>query len=248
MPRAERLSRRLKIRVKRRKGNLLADGWQIALRQLALHFLALCSQSDLRPLVRNTAVGRAGALSGPQSRLAADCRETWTPPIWANLRLHLSRDHLLAGAGQRCVGLTVIEFLAMILLVGGTIRIYLAGEPPRLPVLLARGSEYFWRMVRVSLLFALIAGLVLGWPAMGPRGAARASARGLRRTHDVSLLRRRVPPSFCSLPCCCACGSIWSRSTRYATALLATAVFARQCCPRSGSFSAISGGPSRAFF
>jgi hypothetical protein len=86
------------------------------------------------------------------------------------LALHLSRSHLLTAAARGAGWLTAVEFVALILLVGGTLRIYLAGEPPRLPVLLARGSEYFWRMVRVSLLSAIVTGLILAG-LMAARGA-----------------------------------------------------------------------------
>ncbi len=172
---------RPKFRVKRRDGNLFIDGWQISLRNwhcifwiyvLNLTFGLLSGT----PLLAGLAPYLDHSLASRQ--IAGNLDAAYL----GELGLHLSRDHVLAAAGHGAIGLTAVELLAMILLAGGTIRIYLAGEPPKLPVLLARGSEYFWRMVRVSLLSAAISGVVLA-------GLLWARAALLERAHAVYVER-----------------------------------------------------------
>jgi hypothetical protein len=172
----------VKIRVKRQKSNLLADGWQIALDNWRCIFW-LYVLNLIFGLLSGIPLSAGLAPYLDHSLASRQIAGNLDAAYLGELALHLSRDHLFVGAGSGALGLSVIEFLAMILLVGGTIRIYLVGEPPRLPVLLARGSEYFWRMVRVSLLFALIAGLVLGG-LIWARGAllARANEVYVERT------------------------------------------------------------------
>ena len=147
-------------RVKIRDGNLLVDGWQIALRNWhCICWLYLLNLTFGLLSGMPLSAGLAPYLD--QSLAARQIAGKLDAGYLGELGIHLSQDHVLASAGRGAIGLAVIELLAMILLAGGTIRIYLAGEPPRLPVLLARGSEYFWRMVRVSLLSTLISGLIL---------------------------------------------------------------------------------------
>jgi hypothetical protein len=172
---------RLNFRVKRRDGNLFIDGWQITLRNWRCIFwlyvlnLAFGLLSGI-PLSAGMAPYLDHSLASRQIAGNLDAASL------GELGLHLSRDHVLAATGHGAMGLTAVELLAMILLAGGTIRIYLAGEPPRFPVLLARGCEYFWRMVRVSLLSAVISGVVLA-------SLLWARAALLERAHAVYVER-----------------------------------------------------------
>src|ERR1700677_1937080 len=127
-------------RVKIRDGNLLVDGWQIALRNWhCIFWLYLLNLTFGLLSGMPLSAGLAPYLD--QSLAARQIAGKLDAGYLGELGIHLSRDHVFASAGRGAIGLAVVELLAMILLTGGTIRIYLAGEPPRLPVLLARGSE-----------------------------------------------------------------------------------------------------------
>ena len=69
--------------------------------------------------------------------------------------------HLPGGAPPSFGGLAVFAIVSF-LLVPGVLFCYAAPAPARLSTLLRAGIEHFWRFVRITLLFLVVGGVVLG--------------------------------------------------------------------------------------
>ncbi len=231
---------------KRPLPNLLAQGFQLVLRNWPCVVWALRRQSGLRPACRCTVCRWLGLVPRPQPRGAEDRRHdrpclhhrVGVPPPRRPVFFPWSL-HTAAWVGLlQCLYSFFFSPAAS-----------LCSSLPSHP---AFGSAAWWR----RLLLALCARRTPGRGHLGDHLGCPACHSGRRcwlalmpSTSDAacSFFRPSASSSFCSSPCFCGSGGIWSRSTSYATPWTANAGSTSLCCRRSVCSSATSSALLAAF-